>query len=267
MDRRERSGNPLVALQAAFEGQQAQLWTMLPCVVCTAPELPAALPFAPGRRTVTVQALIQVRVQQPTGDYLWLSIPPLVDVPVFFPGAGGVTITFPIKVGDEGLVIFSSRCIDAWFQNGGKDAGGAPTPQVQMEFRMHDLSDAMFFPGLNSLPHVIPAISTATAQFRSDTGQTFVEVDPHDGFVNITTPGSINATAGQSINARAGTDITADAGGNITAHADGNITATADGNIDATAHGEASVTATTSITLTAPVINLNGLVKVKGGIA
>ncbi|MEX4374460.1 hypothetical protein MY539_09275 [Haemophilus influenzae] len=56
-------------------------------------------------------------------------------------------MTFPLKAGDEGIAIFSERCIDGWWQN-----GSASTP---LDFRLHDLSDAMFIPGICSVPKAI----------------------------------------------------------------------------------------------------------------
>lgn len=48
-----------------------------------------------------------------------VSLPLLVDVPVVSPRGGGVTLTFPVKTGDECQLIFNDRCIDFWWQSGG----------------------------------------------------------------------------------------------------------------------------------------------------
>jgi phage baseplate assembly protein gpV len=220
MDRRERSGKSLTALLAMLEGHQAGIWTALPAVVTDkAPDAPGAVAFDPEKQTCTCQTLIQARAQNPDGTFEWISIPPLLDVPVVFPAGGGCTLTFGLKNGDEGLVVIASRCIDAWWQHGWRGDNDVPAPQVQMEFRMHDLSDGFFIPGPRSLPNVIPAISPDTAQFRTDTGNTYVELVPDDSALNVVTTGDINADAGGSINAQAGGDINAQASGAITASA------------------------------------------------
>ena len=76
--------------------------------------------------TVTCEVDIAVKVNLTKAgtlyeDYQYESAnyPILVDLPVIFPRGGGVTLTFPIKEGDECLIVFSSRSIDFWWQNGG----------------------------------------------------------------------------------------------------------------------------------------------------
>jgi phage baseplate assembly protein gpV len=222
MDRRERSGKSLTAMLAMLEGHQAGMWTALPAVVTDkAPDAPGAVAFDPERQTCTCVALIQARAQNPDGTFDWISIPPLLDVPVVFPSGGGCTLTFGLKNGDEGLVIIASRCIDAWWLHGWRGDNDVPAPQVQMEFRMHDLSDGFFIPGPRSLPNVIPAISPDTAQFRTDTGNTYVELVPDDSAVNVVTTGDVNADAGGSINAQAGGDINATAEGAVSTSSGG----------------------------------------------
>src|SRR5206468_2774529 len=130
MDRRERAASPVTSLIAALDGWQAGMWTVMPAVVI---ELGPHLAFDPVKRTTTLQIVVQARKQNPDGTFDWVTLPPLLDVPVIFPGGGGVTMTFPVKAGDEGLVLLASRCIDAWWKLGGHAPGSAtPTPQVQM---------------------------------------------------------------------------------------------------------------------------------------
>lgn len=161
MDRRERSGDQLGGILAALDGLQATIWTALPGIIQS---------FDPATQTCTVLPTIQARVQNPDGSFEWVEIPILTECPVFFPGGGGLTLTFPLQVGDECLIVFSSRCIDAWWQSGGV--------QVQAELRMHDLSDGMVFPGFNSVPRVPGGISTTKAQIRNTSGTVKIEVDP-----------------------------------------------------------------------------------------
>ncbi|EHF8259117.1 hypothetical protein B8Z58_005063, partial [Enterobacter roggenkampii] len=88
-----------------------------------------------------------------TEDDGWIELPLLVDVPVIFPRGGGCTLTFPVKAGDECLLIFADRCIDFWWQNGGV--------QKPVDMRMHDLSDAFAIVGPQSQAHKISGISTS----------------------------------------------------------------------------------------------------------
>lgn len=71
-----------------------------------------------------------------------ITIPPLVDVPVQFPHAGGFCITVPIKTGDEGLVVFSSRCIDGCFASGNASKA--------LDNRINDLNNGFLVVGCNT---------------------------------------------------------------------------------------------------------------------
>jgi hypothetical protein len=120
--------------------------------------------FDPEKQTATVQPAIQDSL-----NGVATALPLLLDVPVQFPHAGGYCMTFPVKSGDECLVIFSDMCIDAWYQSGGV--------QNQLEKRRHDLSDGMAILGITSQPKVIPGFNSDTTQFRNEDGDTYVEID------------------------------------------------------------------------------------------
>lgn len=214
MDRRERGTDLNTAMLAAFQGQQAGMWTAMPGNIIS---------FDASKRTVSVQPTLKAKVQDETGAYTWVQLPVLVDCPVFFPSGGGGTLTFPIKTGDECLVVFGSRCIDSWWQLGGI--------QNQADLRMHDLSDGFAFVGVSSVPKVIPSISTTRPQFRSDDGAAYVEIDPTSHLIRAHTSGNIVA---ECVDA----------------------TVTASGNIAATAGGSAHLTAASEITLAAPIVNI-----------
>lgn len=177
MNREERLDDPEEALRIALENQQAQMWTALPGVVVSA-NLSA--------QTVSVQPTIQGSVVSPLGSAQLVNLPLLVDVPIVWPRAGGFALTFPVSTGDEVLLVFSSRCIDAWWQSGGV---GAP-----VEPRMHDLSDAFAILAPTSQPKILPNVSSSSAQLRNETGATFVEVTT-DGRVRIIAPNQIELAA------------------------------------------------------------------------
>lgn len=191
MDRRERDNDPETALRVALEGWQASIETSVVGIVQS---------FNPVAITCTVQPAIQARMRGPDGALSWVSLPLLVDVPVVFPSGGGYTLTFPVAKGDEALVVFSSRCIDAWWQSGGI------SPQVEM--RMHDLSDGFALIGPRSQPRVLPGYSAATVQLRADDGSAYIELAAGQ-LVNVVAPGGINLNG-----------VLIDAVGNVTTDAD-----------------------------------------------
>ncbi len=179
MDRRERSSDPTSAMLVAFGGLKAEVWTALPGIVQS---------FDPAAMTVIVQPTIQALWRDPLGNETWQTLPLCLDVPVLFPGGGGCTITFPLEAGDECLIIFASRCIDAWWQSGGVS--------VQAELRMHDLSDGFCIPGPRSKPRALSGISMSALQIRSDDGTAFVEVGtsaPHA--ISVQTTGDVEIVA------------------------------------------------------------------------
>jgi len=173
----ERVNDSQEALRQVLDGHQAQVWTALPGIIES---------FNAGAVTCIVQPSIKAQVRASDGSMQWVALPLLLDCPVVFPRGGGCTLTFPVAQGDECLVVFASRCIDAWYSAGGV--------QVQSEFRMHDLSDGFALPGPFSQATKISGISTSNAQLRSNDGSTFVELDPTGQIINVVAPGGMTIT-------------------------------------------------------------------------
>lgn len=177
MDRRERlRDGHLASVRAMYAGRQAELWTALPGILEA---------FDPAKVTATVQPAVQANVRSPKGIWNNVTMPLCGDVPVVFPGGGGFGLTFPLVPGDEGLIVFSARCADAWWQSGGI--------QPQAIFRMHSLSDGFFLPGVFSQPRVPAPASTSAVQLRANDGSAFLEIAP-GGVCNMNFPGGINIT-------------------------------------------------------------------------
>lgn len=171
-------GDPIRWLSVALGGLQSKFWTALPGIIQS---------FDAVAMTCTVQPAIQALVRDEAGALSPVDLPLLLDCPVQFPAGGGCTLTFPVKPNDECLVVFASRCIDSWWQSGGI--------QAQAELRMHDLSDGFALLGFRSQPRVIGAVSTNSAQLRSDDGIAFVEINPSTHAVNATTTGPMALSA------------------------------------------------------------------------
>lgn len=185
--------------------------------------------FDPDAVTAVVQPAIKGAEQDESGDEVSVNLPLLVDVPVVFPRGGGCTLTFPVKAGDECLVIFADRCIDFWWQSGGI--------QEPVDERMHDLSDAFCIVGPQSQAKKIGGISTTAAQLRTDDGSAFIEVAAgHD--VTVKTSGKLTASAD------GGTEITSPEiilNGNVTIN--GNLSqGMGESGGSATMHGPVTVT-------------------------
>ena len=146
---------PETATDHQIQQNQLNLHTALPAKVVS---------FDPAKQTVSLA--IQIKMQLVDGS--GADIPPLLDVPVSFPRGGGFAVTFPLKAGDEGMAIFSERCIDGWWQNG---SASAP-----LDFRLHDLSDAMFIPGICSVPKAISGFFTDGLSMQTLDGSTYIRI-------------------------------------------------------------------------------------------
>lgn len=161
MNREERLDDPEEGIRLALESAQAQIWTALPGII-------SGVDLA--KQTVSVQPSVQGTTTNPDGSSNNVNMPVLVDVPIVWPKAGGFALTFPVVAGDEVLVVFSSRCIDSWWQSGGV---GAPA-----EARMHDLSDGFAILAPSSQSKKYNNVSSANVQLRDEAGTTYVELAP-----------------------------------------------------------------------------------------
>jgi hypothetical protein len=188
MDQKERWEDPQEGIQSALDGRQQQMWTAIPGIVA-------------GRNgnNVSVNPSIQARLVNQKGVFSNVNLPQLINVPLVMPGGGGFGITFPVNPGDEVLVVFASRCIDGWWQNGGI--------QPQVEVRMHDLSDGFAFPAPMSNPKALGGISNDSAQIRNANGGAFIELGP-SGAVNVHTGGNVTINAAGEVNIIAAGDVT-----------------------------------------------------------
>lgn len=182
MNRLERTeqDNQAELLRQVLSNWQAGIWTALPGTVQS---------YNANEQTCTVQPTIQlVRYPRSGGDPIPLDFPVIPDVPVIFPGGGGYTLTFPVAKGDEVLLVFASRCIDAWWKLG----TGSGKSQPQTEPRMHDLSDAFaIFGPRNQTRMLNPAPTGSSTQLRSDDGNAIIEIASNH-VININAQGNVN---------------------------------------------------------------------------
>ncbi len=99
--------------------------------------IPCSVVKIRGNSSVDIQPLIK-RKYAATGNIV--NLPVIQNVPICCPRGADYWVKVPIAVGDTGLAIFSERSIDRW-----SVAGGLVDPK---DSRKHDLSDAIFVPGL-----------------------------------------------------------------------------------------------------------------------
>lgn len=95
----------------------------------------------PATQLADVAPQVWEQLENEAGDLEAVRLPVVCNVPVQFPGAGGLRITFPVAVGDTCLLVFTDRSLDAWLANGGE--------QAPDDTRRHHLSDAVAFLGIH----------------------------------------------------------------------------------------------------------------------
>jgi hypothetical protein len=206
MDRRERAPSLEEVIRSALDSGQSRLWTAMVGVVQD---------YDANKRTCTVQPAVNGKIRQPDGSWVRTQLPLLKDCPVQFPCGGGVTLTFPVALGDECLVVFSSRCIDTWYARGFLSEGASiatPNPgNDPPEYRMHNLSDGFALMGFRSLARQVPA-DPVNAVLTSDDGGASISLNPttHAVAIHTTATRSINASGGITMNG-----ATIDASGNV----------------------------------------------------
>lgn len=174
-NRNQLTNDPEEVFRTAMDGRQSTIWTAMPGIV-KAVDLTTM--------TVSVQPALKGSIQGENGAVRSVDMPLLIMVPLVFPSAGGFTLTMPVTINDEVLVVFASRCIDSWWVAGGYN-------NIPMELRMHDLSDGFAIPGIFSQPHKLTAVSATSAQLRNRLGTSYIELDA-TGAINLVSPVGIN---------------------------------------------------------------------------
>ena len=232
MEDRERYENPQSAVKSAIQNKQAGIWTALPGIITS---------YDADTITAQVQPALHSLYTGPDQTKEWKVMPVIPDVPVIFPRGGQYALTFPVQQGDECLIVFSSRCIDNWWQQGGV--------QTQRELRMHDLSDGFAIPGPWSQKSKISDLSTTTAQLRTSDGTIYVEVDNDNQKIKLVVKDiTIEADAQNSSVNIAGSDKVS-----VTANSEVTVTSPT-----------VTVNSTSMVTFNVPLLRINGNVQVTG---
>jgi len=171
----ERIGDPQEAFKSGVEGHMYNIWTAIPAIINTVDYV---------NQTLTAQPAIQASMTDKNQKQTNVNLPLLVDVPFQIYGGTGFVFTMPKLEGSECLIVFSSRCIDGWWQSGGV--------QPQAEVRNHDLSDGMAIIGFRSQPHKISNYNTTAPELRTIDGATKITLN--NGNVTITGNVIVNGT-------------------------------------------------------------------------
>jgi len=126
--------------------------------------------FYPSTQTADVQPNIAKVIQYLTDTNgnpqpVYGPYPVFPSVPIICLGGGGGAITFPITAGDQCMLTFIDKNIDAWWLSGTQ---GLPPNNA----RQHDLSDAVAIIGLRSQNNSLSSYSTTDTQVYGSSGVT-----------------------------------------------------------------------------------------------
>ena len=93
---------------------------------------------------------------------------PILNVPVMWPGGGGITMLHPLAEGDAVLLLFSERGLDAFKQT--------MKELADPELRFFEMKDAVAWPWFGTFG-ITPA-SDDGATIQTEDGRTYIEVSP-----------------------------------------------------------------------------------------
>lgn len=155
--------------------------------------------FDPTDQTATIKIALEAFVSNVEEMYLKMEFANITKVPVHFPQCGNYAITFPIKVGDDCLAVFTQRGFEHWLYEAKMEAGlnpiGLPTAS---HMRAYSKNDAMAFVGFNPIPNAIQNFSPENLEIRSKDMSQFISIRP-SGDMEVTTPSNITINAGSTI--------------------------------------------------------------------
>lgn len=112
----------------SFDHQMAGIYTAMPATIVTVKD---------NLDTMMIDAQPSLNVNYLDGRVA--ERPPILNVPVIFPSSSTSALTFPLKVGDPVLLIYSMRGLDSFKNGNGR-------PATPTDFRKYNSQDAIAIP-------------------------------------------------------------------------------------------------------------------------
>lgn len=152
--------------------------------------------------TQTKRAKIQPAITRVLVNGNLIAMPKLINCPLGIMRFNGFAITVPVKSGDECMIHFTERSLDAWIQFG--DVRG-PT-----DIRIHHESDAYFLPVHTSESNPLNSYDADNVVIRNDTNDQKITLFAN-GDITIDSPANatINTTGETTINSAGNCNINA----------------------------------------------------------
>lgn len=147
--------------------------------------------------TQTVSVIPMLNSMIPDGstppNYTSEPLPKLVDVPVAFARGGGFFVSFPLKKGDEGMLVFAERSLAQWRATGNQSDPG--------DLGQHTLDGAWFVPAVASDARALNNVDADNLVIGSDlVGAARISITPQ-GEIDLGGSSSYVARADKVIDA------------------------------------------------------------------
>lgn len=139
-------------LDALRASVTSNLWTALPARVES---------YDAATQTCTAQPLVQNVYYDENEERRAEDLPICADVPVCFPGAGSIAITWPLAPGDVVLLMYASCSLDRWLAGDGRSVD-------PIDERRNHLSDAIAIPGLRPRGAALAHAATSGVTIAAD---------------------------------------------------------------------------------------------------
>jgi hypothetical protein len=157
MTQRENSRSPGLAelIRLAIKQAQAELHVSMPGRIDK---------YDAAEQKADIKPLIMRRLVASDGTELAPeSLPIIHDVPICFPRSSGFFLSWPLAAGDLVHVVFVERSLDQWLSKQGEETD-------PLDVRMHNMSDAVAYPGLYPRALSLAEASPDNAVFGRDEG-------------------------------------------------------------------------------------------------
>lgn len=163
-------------VNSAFDYKMESMNTAIPCIVL-------AVRDNGNGQMVDIQPTINQKLQ----DGSVKERPPILGVPIGFQVSSTAGMTYPIRVGDTGLAVFSMRDMDSW-----KSGNGRPsTPSTASKM---SAGDAVFYPGIQPPGNAVNNPSKHVLTHSTDDVVVFQNLGAAEAEVRLKADGSIEIT-------------------------------------------------------------------------
>ena len=132
--------------------------------------------FDPVTQRVSASPAIMGKYVKPDNTVEYIPCPKITNIPLAITKGAGLTITYPIKKGENCTLIFSQRSIDNFLiENGIQRPYDTDSPEYTT-LRCMDMTDAMCFPGVITNKEAISSYDNDAIEIRNSDGETKLTV-------------------------------------------------------------------------------------------